>query len=167
MDVYDTLIENFQKGLDFIIDLDRQRLVDQGHVATGRLKNGLKTKVYLNGEKLTADFMMESYGIDLDQGVPASRIRYSLTDLESWAKIVRPDLSSKQRKRFVYNTWRKHKREGMPTRASLAFSKTGERLNWIKRGDEIVEERFDELFGISEWLLALFNASVTIIQNVA
>lgn len=161
------LNDNFQKGLDYLVELDRQRLIDQGHVASGRLKNSLKTKVTFDGRKISGDFVMLDYGITLDSGVSAANISYSPNQLKAWAKIVKPELQGQELNRFVFNVWKKHKQEGNPTRASLRFSKTGERRNWIKRGSEIANDKFDRLFNITKFIIALLDESVIVFQKDA
>lgn len=160
------LIGNFNKGLNYLLQLDKERLIEQGHVATGRLKDSLRVEVKFDGRTLVGEFKAMDYGRYVDSGVPASRIRYPIDAIKDWIKVIEPSMNGKERNSFAWAIWAKHKKEGMPTNASRRFSKSGKRTDWIKDGTKIAEDKFDELFQFTQWILSLFTHSVEAFKKV-
>ena len=103
------LFDNFVKGCEYLLDKDKERLILQGHKASGRLERSLRLKTYFKDGALITDFFMKSYGVDLDRGLRPNQIFTRPQDYEQWAKIVQPGLSKAERDGFVCNVWKKHK----------------------------------------------------------
>lgn len=132
-----------------------QELRDQGHYLTGSLERSInnastieeaRRKVVLRGFAL-------DYSIDLDQGAgPNSKNLPSEDELRKY--FLLRGLPPLEAAEAAYLTARRHKKEGMPTKASARFSKTGERTNFIKNAwsrsektvDSIITGKMDRVF---------------------
>lgn len=111
----------------------------QGHRLTGRLQKSIEYEVQPTKQGATLRIFMEGYGIVLDQGVRPSRIPFGgggggsskyIQGLRSFAK-KRFGVGQKEATRIAFAIANKHKKEGMPTRASRRYSKTGKRTGAI------------------------------------
>ena len=164
----DILIEDFEKGLRLIDQFDKKTLDDQGHRATGRLIDSLRSESFYQNGKIIGLQFMESYGRRVDTGLRPDQIP-SLEDYQrdypSWVRTVKPGLSETEVERFIYNIWRKHKREGMPTESSKRFSKTGKRTDWIKIGDQYVQDNIFGEFFTDRFLEALLDFSFRLLAE--
>ncbi len=116
----------------------------QGHNLTGRLKGSFETVTTSTNSGIKADIMVEGYGQFVDQGVKAARIPYSgrsgrggkskyIEGLKEF--FIKRGRGATEALRAAFATAAKHRREGMPTRASYRFSRNGRRLGIIT--DEI------------------------------
>ena len=156
-DILITELENLANNLD---QFDRKTLDDQGHRATGRLINSLKSEVNLIGNnRLELVQFMESYGRYVDTGF-AFRIGITrwLEVARDWGRAVQPGLDDEQLTKFLSAVWSKARQEAkVPTSGSLAFSKTGERTNWIKNGDSYADEKVNQILTSDRYLNALLN----------
>lgn len=126
-------IRKFQAGID-----------TQGHNLTGRLKGSFETVSKPSPNGIQADILVEGYGQFVDQGVKANRIPYSgrsgrggkskyIEGLKDF--FIRRGRGATEALRAAFATAAKHRREGMPTRASYRFSRNGKRTDFIT--DEI------------------------------
>lgn len=137
--------KRFEVELKSIIGDLRDELDQQGHHATGSLERSLRHEITDND---TEGFLGVIFGNDywgaLDTGVSASRIPYSpgkgrggtskyIQALIDWAAVVKPGLSEKERKGFVFAVATKASREGHPTRGSYSFSRNGDRKNFVQK----------------------------------
>jgi hypothetical protein len=122
-------IVKFQRGIDA-----------QGHNLTGRLKGSFETVTKSNQNGIQADILVEGYGQFVDQGVKANRIPYSgrsgrggkseyIEGLKDF--FIRRGRGASEALRAAFATAAKHRREGMPTRASYRFSRNGKRTDFI------------------------------------
>lgn len=113
----------------------------QGHKLTGRLQKSIEYEVEPSKDGATVRVFMEDYGIVLDQGVRPARIPFSsrsgrggksqyIQGLKGFAK-KRFGVGEKEATRIAFAIAAKHKKEGMPTRASRRFSRTGKRTGAI------------------------------------
>lgn len=110
----------------------------QGHQLTGSFINSIEFDVVIDDGKFQITYSYAMYGIYLRKGVAASRIPYSgrgkgRVSTGRTSKYIQA-LIAYARKRGMRNPKRaafaiaaKHKREGMPTRASYRFSRNGRR----------------------------------------
>ena len=116
----------------------------QGHNLTGRLKGSFETVTRQTENTSEADILVEGYGQFVDQGVKAARIPYSgrsgrggkskyIEGLKDF--FIKRGRGATEALRAAFATAAKHRREGMPTRASYRFSRNGKRLGIIT--DEI------------------------------
>lgn len=109
-----------------------QRFTDQGHHLTGVWENSLTLEV--SGDTLTCK--ANHYSKWLDKGVPATDIKYPyaparIEALTEYAKLRGMAGNEKQAISIAYAIATKHKAEGMPTRASSKYSKTGKRTEFV------------------------------------
>lgn len=114
-----------------------QELIDQGHRLTGNLINTAYTEVQDLGDTLIGSVWMDDYAIHINDGIPPNKIPYQggstsspyIDGLTNFWRLR--GLAEKQARSAAFATARKHKREGMPTRASYAFSSNGRRTGFI------------------------------------
>lgn len=116
----------------------KRQLSLQGHKLTGALEASIETKVMIK-DYTTARIavLANDYALPLNDGVPATRIPFSPGSGKKTSKYIQ-GLMNFARLRFnlsdpseikgaAFAIAYKHKQQGMPTRASLQFSKTGQR----------------------------------------
>lgn len=161
------LIDDFIKGLDRVVEYDKQTVTDQGHVATGKMRDSISKRFKVEGDYIIGFNEVIDYGVDVSTGLKPSEVNYTPDEIEDWAKIVKPDLSDSEIARFAINTWKKHNKYGIPLESSKAFSKTGKRTDWIPIGDKYVEDNFDTLFPVERFLDRLLTESMEILKETA
>jgi len=126
---------------DLIISDIKTNLKDQGHNNTGSLLNSIDFKAYQAADTIVSDFFMNDYWNKVNYGVSASRIPYRPGSGAKKSKYIdalinyflSKGYSDKESKSFAFATATIHKRDGMPTKASSRFSKTGERTGFITK----------------------------------
>ena len=114
-----------------------KRFSEQGHHLTGGWENYLQLKQ--SGNVLTCTGA--PYTKYLDRGVTADRIPFNpgsgakaskyISALAQYAKIRNIADNDKEAISIAFAIARKHKQEGMPTRASRRFSSTGKRTEFL------------------------------------
>lgn len=123
----------------------KAELEAQGHKMTGDLYNSIKYEIRSEASKVIIDYSFLDYGMVQNYGIKADRIPYSPGSgakkskyIDGLVKFVqnRMGKSGKEAERIAFAIARKHKSEGMPTKASYdtKYSKNGRRLNWIGEG---------------------------------
>lgn len=137
------LKEAMEDVMRFIVKKLRERSERQGHKLTGRLIRSMEFKVNVKSGVAVGDVYMEHYSQFLERGVRASRIPFSgrsgrggtskyIQALADYFK--KRGVPSREVLRAAFATAYKHKREGMPTRASSRFSQdSGVRTGFITR----------------------------------
>lgn len=137
----------------------RQELKDQGHYLTGRLSNSIEYNIVEGFDKVTATIECEEYGLALEFGVPSGRIPYSPGSGAGTSKYIQGLVTFFQKKGLqgrealgaAFATARAHKREGMPTRGSARFSKSGKRTGFasdvLNRDLAMIAEVMEEKTG--------------------
>lgn len=124
----------------------RKRLIAelsaQGHRNTGALEKSIAYDIRREGGNLVAVMTAFDYGLVVEFGVKADRIPYggrggSRGKTSKYIQgLVRffghKGLSQREALSAAFATARKHKREGMPTRGSYAFSNNGRRTGFIQ-----------------------------------
>lgn len=141
----------------------KQELRDQGHYLTGALENSIIDRYTENSDGAVMDMEALDYIDDVNEGIAPNHIDVNDADyIKGLRQYAVQRFGAKTEKialRIAFAIARKHKREGMPTQASYAFSKTGERTEAVeisynehsKQNEEIIEE------GISVELDELIN----------
>lgn len=162
--LYRQEVESLMKALQSEF---REELKAQGHIDTGKLSDSITYNIELVSTAIIATMYMEDYGIPVDTGVPAANIPYTrgsgaassqyIQKLIGWWQ--RKGLGDKEAKRAAFATANKHKQEGMPTRASFAFSNNGRRTTFV---EATIDNNLDRLFetldrGLSEGYGIQFN----------
>ncbi len=137
--------DRFEQELKAIIQDLKDELNQQGHRATGSLEKSFEAEIKDSDKD---GFLGTIFGNDywqaVDTGVSASRIPYSpgkgrggtskyIQSLIEWAAVVKPELSDKERKGFVFAVAAVASREGNPTRGAYSFSRNGERTGFVER----------------------------------
>lgn len=121
----------------------KAELEAQGHKMTGDLYNSIRYEIRSEASKVIIDYSFLDYGMVQNYGIKADRIPFSAGSgakkskyIDGLVKFVqnRMGKSGKEAERIAFAIARKHKTEGMPTKASTAYSKNGRRLNWIGEG---------------------------------
>jgi len=136
---------NEKEIIEIISDLIKQdistKLKEQGHNNTGSLLNSISYKITQTADSIITDFYMNNYGNIVDFGVRANRIPYRRGSGAKKSKYIdglinyfqSKRLSDAESKRAAFATANVHKQDGMPTKASSRFSKTGERTGFITK----------------------------------
>ena len=137
----------------------RKELKAQGHYLTGRLSDSIEYEIEVEGDTVTAVMECEDYGLAMEFGVPATNIPYSPGSGAGTSKYIQglirfwslKGVTGREGVRAAFATARKHKREGMPTRASHAFSSTGARTGFastvLERDLEFIAKVLEERIG--------------------
>jgi hypothetical protein len=106
----------------------KKELRDQGHFLTGALERSIQSKQSTSGGKVVSEIEALDYAEDLFEGVAPEHIdQADIAGLTIYAQ-QRFGLSGKSAIKAAVAIARKHAKEGMPTKNSYQFSKTGERL---------------------------------------
>lgn len=130
----------------------RAELKAQGHYLTGRLHDSIEYEIEVVGDVVRATMECEDYGLQMEFGVKAQDIPYTPGgNRGGTSKYIQGlirfwnlrGVSGREGVRAAFATAAKHKREGLPTRASFAFSTTGARTGFAST----VLERDLELIG--------------------
>ena len=170
MTAFELLAIRLSDALQTQVDAYKEEIAEQGHVDTGRLINSIDKKVYskLTG-LLRGEITAVGYGIPVSTGVPANKVKYNpFWLLESgWAKRKKPTLSDKELKSFVFAVWNKHKKYGIPSSGSKAYTKNGHRTKWIERGFKSNEAKFSKEISkaLGKYAVDLANEILKEIQN--
>ncbi len=146
----------------------QQAYREQGHVLTGALINSIDYAIQATVTGAMIDFMMLDYSVPVNSGVPASRIPYSgrsgggyskyIAGLITYARL-RFKVPAIEAKKIAFAIANKHKKEGMPTRASSAYSKNGKRTNAIQQG---LDEAQDKVNDMIQYALETYINSIMI-----
>lgn len=140
----------------------------QGHELTGKAVKDMETMIIETAQGYVIEGYVLDYMATQNTGVPANRIPYTpgsgrrnskyIDGLIRYAKLRMGAGSEREAKNIAFAIASKHKREGMPTRASARFSQTGKRTGFIQEALEGREAEFEYLIfqAVSESYDALF-----------
>ena len=145
----------------------RQQLKIANHIMTGDFVESIESRILSTIEGRKIEIWLNSYGIALDQGVPADRIPFSepsgrggrskyIEGLQRFAQLKLGVTDNRKSLGIAFAIARKHKKVGMPVKGPTQFiQKTLEATE-----DEII--RFAE-----DWAEAIFEAKIdSIIENI-
>jgi len=133
----------------------------QGHNLTGKAIQELETRIIERGNDTIIEGYVIDYMANINSGVTASRIPYSpgsgarssqyIQGLINYVKR-RMGKSDREAKSIAFAIASRHKREGMPTKASARFSKTGKRTGFIEQALNDIEPELAKLIeqGVEE-----------------
>jgi hypothetical protein len=140
-----------QKVADLARDAITIQWQAQGHNLTGKAVRDLETRIVQTAQGFLVLGYVNDYMAYLNTGVTAARIPYSpgsgartsryISGLQTYVKL-RMGKSDKEALSIAFAIASKHKREGMPTRASARYSNTGKRTGFI---DEALDSKEDEM----------------------
>lgn len=150
-DLEQSIVSGLQDAMKQLQADLRKELKAQGHYLTGRLHDSIDYEIEQTPGLVTATMECEDYGLAMEFGVPAQNIPYSPGSGAGTSRYIQGlirfwelrGVTGREGVRAAFATARKHKREGMPTRASFAFSTTGARTGFAST----VLERDLELIG--------------------
>jgi len=119
----------------------KEEITAQGHKLTGKLLQSIEYKIERTGGDFQIAYEMEFYGLILDKGVKASRIPFGGTGtgaktskyiqgLTRYARL-RFNVGAKEALKIAFAIAHKQKKQGMPTKGSYLFSKTGKRTDFV------------------------------------
>lgn len=119
----------------------KAEFLDQGHNNTGKGLNSIKVEFKTSADMYSFIGFGEGYLNIVDSGVRPENIPYSrgsgarssrfIQALVTWIKQRAIATGDREALGIAFAIASKMKKEGMPTRGSLRFSKTGERLGFI------------------------------------
>lgn len=167
MDITNTLIADITKiAIKYLIAEFKQ----QGHELTGAFEREIQSKYEKTLFGTTIQILMPYYGRYLERGVPAARIPFSpnsgrphskyIEALIGYAKLRMNVSSEKEATSIAFAIAKKHKKEGMPTKASARFSTTGKRIEFIDDATPEIEKE------INKYLLLNMQVAIeTILYN--
>ena len=131
----------------------------QGHKLTGALIDSIEYQVRKTATGAAVEGIMLDYGIPVNTGVTAEVVRRKLYDptrrtgaktskyiagLQLFAQL-RFRVGKKEALSIAFAIARKHKKQGMPTRGSRQFSKTGRRTDAIGEGLKKVNAEIEKI----------------------
>jgi hypothetical protein len=126
----------------------------QGHELTGAAVKQMETMVRFEINTLIIEGFVPDYMAINNQGVPANRIPYypgsgrkESEYIKGLMKYVQQRMgkSEKEAKSIAFAIASKHKKEGMPTKTSAKYSKTGKRTGFIEQALDKNSAKFIEL----------------------
>jgi hypothetical protein len=145
----------------------RQQLKIANHIMTGDLVESIESRILSTIEGRKIEIWLNSYGIALDQGVPADRIPFTepsgrggrskyIEGLQRFAQLKLGVTDNRKSLGIAFAIARKHKKVGMPVKGPTQFiQKTLDATE-----DDII--RFAE-----DWAEAIFQAKIdSIIENI-
>ena len=126
----------------------------QGHNLTGSAIKQMETMVQFQINTLIVEGFVPDYMAINNKGVLATKIPYYpgsgrkeseyIKGLMKYAKL-RFGASDKEAKSIAFAIASKHKKEGMPTKASAKYSSTGKRTGFIETALDKNSQKFIEL----------------------
>jgi hypothetical protein len=126
----------------------------QGHELTGSAVKQMETMVRMEINTLIIEGFVPDYMAINNQGVTAARIPYTPNSGRPPSKYIsglidyvqrRMGKSEKEAKSIAFAIASKHKKEGMPTKTSAKYSKTGKRTGFIEQALDKNNAKFIEL----------------------
>ncbi|SHK92925.1 hypothetical protein SAMN05444266_101620 [Chitinophaga jiangningensis] len=142
-----------QRGGQRIIEKAiREESISQGHYLTGAMQASLAGYVLTSPDESTLTGTAVGYAVVVNSGVTTGRIPYAPGSGAGSSKYIEGlinfwrlrGLNEKEATRAAFATANKHKEEGMPTRASGGFSKTGERKQMIDKAFDKCSSDLDQ-----------------------
>jgi hypothetical protein len=130
----------------------------QGHELTGAAVKQMETMVRMEINTLIIEGFVPDYMAINNSGVTAARIPYTPNSGRPPSKYIsglidyvqrRMGKSEKEAKSIAFAIASKHKKEGMPTKTSARFSKTGKRTGFIEQALDKNSAKFIELIEVS------------------
>lgn len=136
------------KYLDKTLEQDlKTELRLQGHYLTGELERSINSTETLLANGVTLDVLAADYINALETGIPASEIKFTPEYVAGILRYtqLRFKVSGAAAVKIANAIMDAHKREGMPTHQSLAFSETGTRIHVLEETYNGHEEFYNQL----------------------
>ncbi|GAB0154751.1 hypothetical protein CHRYSEOSP005_00110 [Chryseobacterium sp. Alg-005] len=148
----------FQKVEDLLSTQLVKQLADQGHRLTGSLENSIINSArIIEGKNRTELF---GFALDYAQDLEKGTKKFGRDHVQELYKyFLLRGFNKIQAMEAAVLTNRKHRQEGMPTKASSRFSKTGERKNFIQNTWKENEQKIDSLIdqGTDQYFNEIYN----------
>lgn len=133
---------------------------NQGHNLTGTAIRELETRIIAGGDIIIQGYVTD-YMANINAGVTAANIPYSPGSGASSSKYIaglieyakrRMLVGDREAKSIAFAIASRHKKEGMPSKASVRFSSTGKRTGFIEAALDGIEPKLAALIeqGIEE-----------------
>jgi len=171
------LIRRFQNALNGLAFKAKRELLAEGHRASGKGIDSIEGVITEESlDKLVGVIMANDYLVPVDTGVNAGRVPYQrgsgagkskyIEGLLDWADIIKPGLSAKARKSFVFAVASTHKVEGIPSNGSYSYTTNGRRTGWIVNSFETerAERDFEQVLDIVTYFTLSFERAI---ENIA
>jgi hypothetical protein len=167
----ETYIRNgLQNYLNAIIKTCKDELIEQGHKVTGKTEDSFVGIVLQTGANTWEGVIrVNESAVILNYGVSANRVPFGgggrggkskyIQGLLGWAANIKPNLSEKERKSFVFAVAKKASKEGHQTIGSYAFTKNGRRKDWIEFSIGISQENLRDFLDPNEIVVNLLRDS--------
>lgn len=107
----------------------KNEVLEQGHKDTGKLINSMNYDIIEKGNIIEVMFTYAFYGRFVNDGVPASKVRYGIEIIIDWAKR-KGIIKSKKDYGIAYAIKATHQKQGIPSKGSFKFSKNGRRKDF-------------------------------------
>lgn len=171
------IIPRFKNAMEALSDSGKREFIAQGHRASGKGIASFEVVTTQGLDKLIGFILVNDYLVPVDTGVSASRVPYRrgsgvgkskyIQGLLDWADIVKPGLTDKARLSFVFAVANTHKREGIPSNGSYAFTSNGRRTEWIKNSFETqaAQDDFLEVLDLINLVTVSFERAITSASN--
>lgn len=172
-----TISARLEEVLFFMREQIKEEFTKQGHSLTGALEDTISIIITQLGTKVIGEMWVNDYYKFVDQGVSADRIPFSgatgaggtskyIQALVEYAKVRMSISDDKEALSVAFAIAHTHKKEGMPSVASSAFSSTGERKGFftetLKESNGEIDARFAGIFnGITETIVASLNSRIS------
>lgn len=138
-------------------DAVRKEFVAQGHHLTGAMEQSLNASTIGMGNTVHLIGSVLYYGAIVNDGVPANKIPYAdgkggghsayIQGLIRYAQL-RFGASGKEAVSIAFAIAKKHKKEGMPTQGSYAFSATGQRTHFFEIVYQVLNGEIDDMISM-------------------
>lgn len=116
----------------------------QGHKQTGRAAASMEIEVESKSGSVIGKVIGEDYLLTVDAGVKPGKVKYRIQVMIDYFR--RWGLPLKEATSAAWATRTIHLREGIPTRGSYAFSRTGKRKGFIMDGADKATASVMQLF---------------------
>jgi len=114
---------------EHVLKMLQEEIINQGHKDTSKLLKSLQYDIIYKSNAIEIIFSYIFYGRFVNDGVPASKVNYPIQIMIDYLKR-KGVIKSKKDEGIAYAVRAKHKKEGIPTKASLKFSKNGRRTGF-------------------------------------
>ena len=158
-DFEQSIVSGLQDAIKRLREDLRKELKAQGHYLTGKLNDSIEYDIRVEGDFVRAEMEIEDYGLSMEFGIKPQNIPYSPGSGAGTSKYIQGLISFWNKRgvtgregiRAAFATAAKHKKEGMPTRSSYAFSTTGARTGFattvLERDLELIGRILEEKTG--------------------
>ena len=172
-----------EKIAEIVTEATKIEFAAQGHELTGALIDSIEAQVKETTTGARIEGLLLDYGLAVNNGVPKENVPFTINNrgslrafrtsnfrrstgvskyiagLQLFAEL-RFRVSKKEALRIAFAIARKHKQEGIPSRASKRFSRTGKRTGAIQdalqKTDEQIKEVIEEI--ITTYVNTIFIA---------